>query len=995
MKTYSFIKRKTLILFLVMTAIMLDSCSTGEKFPGYRLVEKRFVKEVNAECYLLEHEKSGARVLKILSDDQNKTFSISFNTIPDSDAGTPHILEHSVLNGSMNFPVKSPFDVLLKGSLNTFINALTSNDWTAYPVASMNEKDYFNLMHIYLDAVFNPRIYDEPRIFMQEGWHHEMTSPDGPVEYKGVVYNEMKGAYSDPERILYDKVLKNLFPETCYRFSSGGIPSEITKLSYEDFLDFHRKFYHPSNSYIFLYGDADLAKELEFIDREYLSHYDRISIESELKDNPPFTEGREDTGYYPVIEGSPVDDQTYLSLNWIIGAGSDDLTGMAIDILSEVLVNQESAPVRIALREAGIGKEVAAYRDKLYQNVLTIYVKNANPDDKDRFMDVVSSTLARVSDEKIDREALKGTVNRLEFSLREGNDAQKGIMYNLRSLNSWIYTGNPFSSLEYETYLAKIKEAMDGSYFEDFIRENIIDNQNRVLVVLAPKPGLENENMKQITAELEEFKKGLSSGQVDSLIDVTNKLIAFQQSEDSPEALATIPMLSISDINPKATVYDCTEDNLSGIKHLTHSEFTNNIIYTTQWFDLRVLPQDMLPYASVVSYLMGKLNTEKYDFMTLDKALNINTGGFSSGIGMRLHDNDDNKVAPLLTVRMKTTADMIDTSLMLTGEIISNTVFTDRNRIRDLLARSQANLEISLTQDGLNTGRKRFESYLSKRGMLIEQTGNIEYYRFLTALLAEFDRDPDMVISRLQETADLLFSKGNMTAAVTCDESDFGKYSPAFASFTALFPESNPELQSWQLDPSPANEGIMTSSKVQYVFKGYDFRKLGMEWNGKWNVLSQILSTEWLQTQIRVIGGAYGGWTNMYDYGTIVFSSYRDPNLTGTLDNYDRTTEFLNTFNADTSAMTRFIIGTIAGLDNLTTPSQRGDIAFSNYFRNITAADLQKERDEVLKTTAADIREMAGFIDEILGKDVICVFGNSDVIKANSNVFGKLITLEK
>lgn len=978
-----------------MVAIMLDSCTKEEKFPGYRLVEKKFVKEVNAECYLLEHEKSGARVLKILSDDQNKTFSISFNTIPDSDAGTPHILEHSVLNGSKNFPVKSPFDVLMKGSLNTFINALTSNDWTAYPVASMNEKDYFNLMHVYLDAVFNPRIYDEPRIFMQEGWHHEMTSADGPVEYKGVVYNEMKGAYSDPERILYDKVLKSLFPETCYRFSSGGIPTEITKLTYEKFLDFHRKFYHPSNSYIFLYGNADLARELEFIDREYLSHYDRINVESELKNNTPFTEGREDSGFYPVIEGSPVNDQTYLSLNYIIGAGSDDLTGMAIDILAEVLVNQESAPLRIALREAGIGKEVSAYRDKLYQNVMTIYVKNANPEDKDRFMDVVTSTLTKVSDEKIDREALKGTVNRLEFSLREGNDAQKGIMYNLRCLNSWIYTGSPFSALEYETYLGQIKEAMEGTFFEDFIRSNMIDNQNRALVVLAPKPGLENENMKLVTAELENFKKGLSQEESDSLINATNSLIAFQQTEDTPEALATIPMLSISDINPKATVYECTEENISGVKHLTHSEFTNNVIYTTQWFDLRVLPQEMLPYASVLSYLMGKLNTTKYDFMTLDKALNINTGGFSTGIGMRLYEDNDDMVAPLLTVRMKTTADKIDTSLMLTAEILRNTLLTDRTRIRDLLARSQANLEISLTQDGLNTGRRRFESYLSKRGLLIEQTGNIEYYRFLTALLAEFDKNPDVVISKLQETAGLIFNRGNMTAAVTCDESDFGKYSPSFSSFAALFPETNPGLKTWQLDPVPANEGIMTSSKVQYVFKGYDFKKLGMEWNGKWNVLSQILSTEWLQTRIRVIGGAYGGWTSMYDYGTVVFTSYRDPNLTGTLENYDKTTEFLGAFNADSSAMTRFIIGTIAGLDNLTTPSQRGDIAFSNYFRNITAADLQKERDEVLTTTAADIRDMAGFINEVLSKDVICVFGNNDIIKSNGSIFGKLITLEK
>ncbi len=987
--------KQTIVISFFIMAIVFNSCKPGESYPGYRLIEKRFVKEVNAECYLLEHEKSGARILKILSDDQNKTFSISFNTIPGSDGGTPHILEHSVLNGSKNFPVKSPFDVLMKGSLNTFINAYTSNDWTAYPVASMNEKDYFNLMHVYLDAVFNPLIYTEPRIFMQEGWHYELNSKDAPLEYKGVVYNEMKGAYSDPERILYDLVLKNLFPETSYRFSSGGIPSEITNLTYNDFLDFHRKYYHPSNSYIFLYGDADTGKELEFIDREYLSKYDRIEIGDLLKDNPPFSAAKEDKSYYPVIEGTPVKDQTYLSLNWVIGAGSDDLTGMTLDILADVLVNQESAPLRIALREAGIGKEVSAYRDKLFQNVLSLNVKNANPEDREKFAAVITETLTRICSEKIDRESLKGTVNRIEFSLREGNDAQKGLLYNLRCLNSWMYTGSPFSALEYETYLSNIKESMDGTYFEDFIGKNLLNNQFRALVILEPKPGLENENMKQITADLEEYKKSLSPEKIDSLTDVTAKLIAFQQSEDTPEALATIPMLKLSDINPDATWFDCTEGGIEGIKHLTHSEFTNNIVYTTQWFDMRVLPRDMIQYASVVSYLLGKMGTEKYDYMELDKALNINTGGFTSGIGVRLYENKDDKVAPVLTIKMKTTADKIDTSMMLVGEIVRNTDFSDTERLKDLLTRSQANLEISLTQDGLNTARRRFESYLSKRGMILEMTGNIEYYRFLTDLLKQFNENPEPVTAKLKQVSQILFSTGNMTAGVTCDESDFTKYSSSFGSFVASLPSSVPQFVEWDLNPVAKNEGIMTSSKVQYVLKGSDFNKLGLEWNGKWNVLSQILSTEWLQTQVRVVGGAYGGWTSIYDYGTVCFTSYRDPNLTETLNNYDRSVDFLAGFQADSSAMTRFIIGTIAGLDNLTTPSQRGDIAFSNYFRNITAGDLQKERDEVLATSVADIREMKKFINDILDQNIICVFGNNDIINASKERFGNLITLEK
>ncbi|MFN8239755.1 MAG: insulinase family protein [Bacteroidales bacterium] len=987
--------RLAAILLPLIVVILMVSCTKKENFNGYRIVEKKFVKEVNAECYLLEHLKSGARVLKIASDDPNKTFGIAFRTIPESDEGTPHILEHSVLNGSKNFPVKSPFDILMKGSLNTFINAFTSNDFTCYPVASTNEKDYFNLMHVYLDAVFNPLIYSEPRILMQEGWHYEMTSKDAPLEYKGVVYNEMKGAFSSPETVLYEEILKNLFPETSYRFESGGMPSAIPDLTYEKFLAFHKKYYHPSNSYILLYGNAPLDKELEFIDKEYLSGFDKAEAAGSLETNPPFADEKQVTCNYSVIEGAPVNDQTYLALNWVVGSGADDLLSMKLDLLADVLVNQESGPVRLALMEAGIGKEVTAYSQRYNQNIFSIVAKNANPADKDKFRQIVLDALGKVASDKLDEKALLGTLNRTEFRLREGSDAQKGLMYLFRCINGWIYTGNPFPSLEYETYLAGLKDAAKGNGLLDFIKTSLVENKYRVLLTLEPKPGLEKEIALQTEKKLAEFKKTLTPAQIDSIVDLTNKLIAYQKTEDSPEAIAKMPLLKISDIDPKARWFECKPSELGGVSNLYHNDFTNGIVYSTLWFDLSVLPKEQLPYAAFITELLGKVGTKSYDFKELDKTLNINTGSFSSHIGVRVPAFNDSKTIANLVIDMKTTTDKLDTMFNLAGEILLNTNFLDKDRIGEILNRSQANLESSLNQDGYGPAATRFTSYITKRGMINEITSNIDYYRFLTSLRAQFEKDPDAVLGRIKEVAEAIVGRSNISAGVTCSDDEYQKYSSAFTAFTQSLPDRKLPLQEWEMVPVAANEGIMSSSKVQYVMKGAYYRTMGYEWSGKMEVLRQILSTEYLQTQIRVIGGAYGGFLILTEGGQVTFASYRDPNLPGTLENYDKTTDFLKNFDADSTSMTRFIIGTIAGMDFLTTPEQRGYISFSNYFSKKTPESEQKHRDEVLSVTKEDIRGMSTFIEDVLKQNTICVYGNDELLKKNSKLFRNLITIEK
>lgn len=971
------------------------SCNSEKSYPGYVLIKKKFVKEINADCYLFEHEKSGARVFKIAADDPNKTFCIGFSTIPVADAGTPHIMEHSVLNGSKNFPVKSPFDILLKGSLNTFLNAMTADDFTVYPVASMNEKDYFNLMHVYLDAVFNPMIYDDPRIFMQEGWHFELTDRDAPLEYKGVVYNEMKGAFSNPERELWYQIQKNLFPENGYRYSSGGYPSAIPTLTYENFLDFHKKNYHPSNSYIFLYGDADMEKELAFIEKEYLQNYNKTEPPVKAKVNTPFTAVKEVSGVYPVLDDAPVEKQTYLTMNWVIGSGADPKTTMALDLLSNVLVNQESAPIRKALQEAGIGSDAYGTNQGMLQNVFSIVVQNADAGDKEKFRNIVLSTLKKVYAEKIDRETLKGSLNRMEFRLREGNDAQKGLTYGMRSMNCWIYTNNPFPPLEYETTLAQIKESLTGTMLEDIIKKELIDNSYGLILTLEPRRGLEKEMTAKTADELADIKKKMSPAELDTILARTKSLIAFQKKEDSPEAIAAIPMLKLSDINPEAMWLEPVKQNIREIPHLYFKEFTNGIVYMNYWFDLRVLSEDKIPYAALLTQLLGKMDAGNHTFDELDNALNINTGGYSASLASYLPKHNDNSLMPEMKIQMKTTPEKLDTALSLLAEILLSTRLDNRDRLYELLKRHQSQVESSVNQNGYSVAATRLESYYSRRGVFAEKTRGIEYYWWLTDLTRKFSDNPDVVINTLKDVYSMLFTKGNMIAGTTCNEADFHSYSNQFIAFAGKLPEKPVVFNEWRLEPVPMNEGILTASKVQYVLQGFDYSKLGLNWNGKWHVLNQIMSTDWLQTQIRVIGGAYGGFSNISKNGTVTFASYRDPNLNETLDNFKGTVNYLAKFEADSTAMTRYIIGTIANLDNPLTPSEKGEQSFRWYLEEVSRSEVQSDRDAVLTTSSMDIRGMSDEIAQIIDRQVYCVYGNENKVNSSKSLFKQLVKLQK
>ncbi len=989
---------KSLISGVLLASIFLLSCQSeqfevGSTYHGFKLLKKEFIQEVNSDVYYFEHEKSGARLMKIANDDKNKTFCAAFKTLPQSDCGTPHIIEHSVLNGSKNFPVKSPFTVLTKGSLNTFLNAMTASDVTFYPVASMNDKDFRNLMHVYLDAVFFPKIYENPKIFKQEAWHYELTGKDKPVEYKGVVYNEMKGSFSNPSRELGYHIDKHLFPDNTYGYSSGGHPEAIPDLTYEQFKQFHQKYYHPTNSYLYLYGDSDIKRDLAFIHKEYLSQFGRLDRRAEINHQEPFGKMKEVVEYYPVAQSADTENKTFLAMDWVAGEGADQKMQFMMGLLAEALVNHESGPVRLALQEAGIGRDINAYYSSNKQGVFQLTVKNANLSDKERFRQVVTQTLEDVAREGIDRDVLQGIINRYEFRLREGDNAQKGLTYLFQSRNGWLYGDDPFLSLKWEKPLAATKQAVEDGEFEEVIRTNLLNNPHSLLIALVPKPGLQAERNQRIAEECAQYKASLSGEEKERLIKETEELIAYQKRKDDPEDLAKVPLLSLSEIDKKADYFELRQKKAHGLEQLHYPTFTNDILYSQFLFDAKVIDREQIPYMRLLSYILSDLNTENYSFGELNNALNTHLGGFSTSLRTDLKDHNDDQLQAHFVVRTKALNEKADKLFELTEEVLYHSKLDDKERLKTLLTKHQARLYAMTQRNGLQMAMTRLASYYSNQGQFDELTRGYSYYSFINELMENYDARYEEIVANLEEVAGLLFNKDNMIAYVACSKDDLSKYNDGLKTLVQNMPNERHPTHQWKFEFEKKNEGMLTSSKVQYVTKGYNFKKLGFDYNGKMRVMNQILSREWLNNQIRVIGGAYGGFCGFSESGNFYFASYRDPNLEGTIENIDASARFLKDFDPSEEEMRRFIIGTISNMDRPRSPSQEGRTALSYYLTHTSKKEVQTVRNAVLSTTVQDIRGMGGFVEKILNESALCVYGNEDKIRSQQQLFKETFTL--
>lgn len=957
----------------------------------YEILDEHRVEDVQSDGFILRHKKSGARIAILSNNDDNKVFYIGFRTPPEDETGVPHIIEHTTLCGSKKFPVKDPFIELAKGSLNTFLNAMTYPDKTVYPVASCNDQDFKNLMDVYLDAVFNPNITKYEEIFKQEGWHYELTGKDDELKINGVVYNEMKGAYSSPDEVLSSQIYRSLFPDNTYSKDSGGNPEYIPKLTYEAYLDFYHKYYHPSNSYIYLYGDMDVVERLEWLDKEYLSLYDYKKVNSEINKQPAFDEIKNVEAQYSITMDDTQENKTYLSYNRVVGDTLDEMLYQAFDVLDYALVSSPGAPVKQALIDAGIGDDVyGSYDAGILQPVFSFVAKNANASQADEFESIIENTLKEVVKTGINKEALLAGINSSEFKFREADFGQfpKGLLFGLNCLDSWLFDDmKPFIHLECLGTFAKLRKAVDTDYFEKLIQEYLLDNTHGSSVTVKPKRGLGNEREEALAKELSNYKASLSDEEIKKLIEDTEHLKKYQEEPSSDEDLRKLPMLTRADMKKNAMAFSNIEDELLDVKVVRHDIESNGIDYISFLFDAGDFAQSELGYLGFFTNALGLVSTEKYSYTDLANATNIYTGGISTGTASHPDIKDRNNFVFKFEVKLKVLEKNLDKALELMEQMLLSSDFTDTKRLGELVAQIKARLQANLSSSGHLVAAMRSMSSFSRYALYQDELKGIAFYRSICRIEKELSESPKNVSDKLAAIAKKLFARNRMLISFTGNNEAYGNAKPSLEKVIAGFDKMSAVGNQAEVHFNTAKEAFIDASQIQYVAKTGDFICEGYEYTGALRLLRIILSYDYLWINVRVKGGAYGCMNTFLRSGESYFVSYRDPNLSDTLDVYDRIPEYIKSFSPDERDMTKYIIGTFSALDTPMNPEAKGSRSLSAYLEGITYEQIQKERNEILNAQPEDIRRLADLVKAVLKKDSICVIGNENMIKESAGLF--------
>ena len=957
----------------------------------YEILDEHRVEDVQSDGFILRHKKSGARIAILSNNDDNKVFYIGFRTPPEDETGVPHIIEHTTLCGSKKYPVKDPFIELAKGSLNTFLNAMTYPDKTVYPVASCNDQDFKNLMDVNLDAVFNPNITKYEEIFKQEGWHYELTGKDDELKINGVVYNEMKGAYSSPDEVLSSQIYRSLFPDNTYSKDSGGNPEYIPKLTYEAYLDFYHKYYHPSNSYIYLYGDMDVVERLEWLDKEYLSLYDYKKVNSEINKQPAFDEIKNVEAQYSITMDDSQENKTYLSYNRVVGDTLDEMLYQAFDVLDYALVSSPGAPVKQALIDAGIGDDVyGSYDAGILQPVFSFVAKNANASQADEFESIIENTLKEVVKTGINKEALLAGINSSEFKFREADFGQfpKGLLFGLNCLDSWLFDDmKPFIHLECLGTFAKLRKAVDTDYFEKLIQEYLLDNTHGSSVTVKPKRGLGNEREEALAKELSDYKASLSDEEIKKLIEDTEHLKKYQEEPSSDEDLRKLPMLTRADMKKNAMPFSNIEDELLDVKVVRHDIESNGIDYISFLFDAGDFAQSELGYLGFFTNALGLVSTEKYSYTDLANATNIYTGGISTGTASHPDIKDRNNFVFKFEVKLKVLEKNLDKALELMEQMLLSSDFTDTKRLGELVAQIKARLQANLSSSGHLVAAMRSMSSFSRYALYQDELKGVAFYRSICRIEKELSESPKSVSDKLAAIAKKLFARNRMLISFTGNNEAYGNAKPSLEKVIAGFDKMSAVGNQAEVHFNTAKEAFIDASQIQYVAKTGDFICEGYEYTGALRLLRIILSYDYLWINVRVKGGAYGCMNTFLRSGESYFVSYRDPNLSDTLDVYDRIPEYIKSFSPDERDMTKYIIGTFSALDTPMNPEAKGSRSLSAYLEGITYEQIQKERNEILNAQPEDIRRLADLVEAVLKKDSICVIGNENMIKESAGLF--------
>lgn len=961
--------------------------------PAYELIRKEVLPGLKSNGYLLRHIKSGAHVVLVENDDDNKVFTIGFRTPPTDSTGVAHILEHSVLCGSREFPLKDPFVELVKGSLNTFLNAITYPDKTIYPIASCNDKDFKNLMHVYMDAVFYPNIYSHKEIFLQEGWNYNLESEDDKLSYNGVVYNEMKGAFSSPEEVLGHQTMMALYPNTPYANESGGDPACIPDLTYEQFLNFHRKYYHPSNSYIYLYGDMDMEERLKWMDQKYLSSFRELEIESVIDLQIPFKKMVEAETTYSITNAESEEDNTYLSYNKVIGDSLDRELCQAFEILDYALLSAPGAPLKKALTDAGIGKDImGSYETGIQQPSISIIAKNANADQKDAFVKVIEDTLKELVEKGISKKALKAGINYYEFRYREADfgNFPKGLMYGLQIFDSWLYDEEkPFIHVEALDLFEMLKEKVETDYFEKLIQRYLIDNQHGAIVVVKPERGLTAKTEKEVEEKLQAYKDSLSEEERRKLVEATKQLVEYQEEPTSKEDMEKIPVLNREDISKEiASIYN-EEIDINGTTMVYHEIETNGIGYVNMIFDMSGVEEHLLPYTAVLQSVLGIIDTNQHEYSELSNEINANSGGIGTSLEIYTDVTKvlEKEFRPTFEIKAKALYGQLPFAFAMMKEILTESKLGDEKRLREILDLAKSRMQMRIQSSGHMLAAGRAMSYTSPIARLKDMTAGIEYYEFICRLTENFEEEKEDLTGKLELLTKTLFCPERMIISYTAAREGLEGVKELVEGFKEGLPAGAKPERKTELTCVKKNEGFKTASKVQYVAATGNFLDEGLEYTGALQILKVILSYEYLWQNIRVKGGAYGCMSSFSRLGDSYLVSYRDPHLKNTLDVYKGVAEYLRNFDIDERDMTKYIIGTISNIDQPMTPSIKGNRSMNLYLNHVTEEMIREERAQILTATQEDIRRLADIVDAVVKKNQICVVGAEEKIKSEEDLF--------
>ncbi|MDO5688711.1 MAG: insulinase family protein [Tissierellia bacterium] len=967
---------------------------TGRIYSGFRLLRVEWVQEVNAQALIFEHEVTGARLLKLSCDDNNKVFGIGFRTPPKDSTGVAHIVEHCVLSGSRKYKTKEPFMDLYKGSLQTFLNAMTFGDKTIYPVASRNDTDFRNLMDVYLDAVLYPAIGEIREIFMQEGWHYELFHKEDPIIYRGVVYNEMRGAMSAPEDQVDEFIDQSLFPDTVYSNHSGGDPYEIPNLSYEAFLDFHRNYYHPSNSYIFLYGDGDTEAELDHI-QEYLQDFDRLEIDSEIPMQPLFEEPRRESYEYSTTDEVDGLDRDFLVYNVLFGESINGLDRRIADLLKEALVDSDAAPIKRALLDKGMGEDIYSSGYAVQQLPFSIIVKNTSARRQEEFETTIQQVLQGIVRKGLDERLMISTLNKYEYHLREGSGySTRGIIYFIEAFKSWLYGGDPLEALRYEKEFQQLREGIKNGLFERYIQDRLLDNNHKTILSVTPNVGLNEQRDREVAGQLAAYKSSLTEAQLEELIRESEALNDYQSAPDTPEAKSTIPRLSLDEVTRKLEEIPREEIKVGETTILYHEQFTGGINYLDLVFDISHIKPEDVPLVALLGEMLGSVGTRKLSYGELTKEIFIQSGGINFKPVVYSAHQDEDEIYPKFFVSTKVLGNDLSKVLELIQSILTESVLDQSKRFKEIVQEIKSGIEMSIFQNGHMCAASRAKSYLIKSAKYNELINGFDFFDFIQETEKALKSGGTRVMDQIQRVYWELLTRQGLILNLTGDRAALDSLQENLSKLLEIIPNTRPLQRLDGVGLNVGNEGIQSSANVQYVSKTASLKEMDIPFTGKLTVLTSLLSREYLHNNIRARGGAYGAGIAA-TRGAITTYSYRDPNLEETIKVYDEMGDYLENLELSQEDLTSLIIGTLGKFDPPLTAQAKGALDLSMYIAGYDNQTIEGYIEEAMSTTLEDLRAFAKPLTEGMEKNHLCVLGSMSKIKENADLFDEIVDLKK